>query len=273
VHVVATFSILRDLVRQVGGDRLHVEGLVGANADAHSYQGRPQDVRAVAQAQVVVSNGLGFEAWLPRLLEAAKFGGRHAVASDGVEPLYVRAHGVETRVPDPHCWQDVTGARRYVANIVAALTQVEALDARVIRSRASDFDARLATLDDWVKDQIRAVPEGRRKVITDHDAFEYFARAYGVQFVSVRKVTPETEATAKHVASLVAMVREHRVRALFMENMTNPALIAQIAGDAGGFLGDTLYSDALSSPDGPAATYEAMMRHNVTALVAGMLRN
>jgi zinc/manganese transport system substrate-binding protein len=269
--VVASFSILHDMVAEVCGRRAAVRSLVGANGDTHNYQARPTDARAIGTASLLVSNGLGFEPWLPHLIEAAAFKGRHVVASAGIAPLMRSAGAAET--PDPHCWQDVAFARRYVANIAEGLAAVDPANAEDYGARAAAFDRRLAALDAWIRASIAAVPADKRRVITDHDAFAYFGRAYGVEFLPLRGRIPESEPPARRIAELIAQLRQHKVRALFFENMGNPALIEQIARDSGAVVGAKLYSDALSEPDGPAPTYEAMMRHNVTALLAGMQRN
>jgi zinc/manganese transport system substrate-binding protein len=272
--VVATFSILGDLVAQVAGDRVDLAVLVGANTDAHTYQPRPTDARTLAAAQAMVSNGLGLEGWIDRLAEAAPFKGRLIVATTGVPTLEAPSLGYgHTPGPDPHCWQDVGRVRRYVANIAAGLIEADPANAAHYRERARSYDQRLAELDLWIKAEIAKVPAGQRKAITGHDSFRYFTEAYGVQFEAPRGYNTNSEPSARDVAALIRLVREQKIKALFVENMTNPGLIEQIARESGAVVGPRLYSDALSAPGGAAPTYEAMMRHNVTALVAGMLKN
>jgi zinc/manganese transport system substrate-binding protein len=275
LRTVATFSILGNLVAEVAGDMAEVAVLVGADIDAHTYQPRPTDARSLAEARVLVSNGLGFEGWIDRLAKAAPFKGRAIVATADVPTLeaaptpgHNHAHG-----PDPHCWQDVGRVRQYVTNIAKGLAEADPANAAHYRDRADAFDKRLAELDSWVKQEIAKVPAEKRKAITGHDSFRYFAAAYGVQFKSPRGYNTGSEPSAKDVAVLIRQVRDQGIKALFVENMTNPGLIDQVARESGGIVGPRLYSDALSGPDGPAPTYEKMMRHNVTALVAGMLKN
>ena len=268
LKTVATFSILGDFVREVGGDQVDLVTLVGPDADAHTYQPKPTDARTLATAQAMVSNGLGFEGWIDRLAEAAPFKGRPVVATAGVPTLEAPPRG-----PDPHCWQDVGRTRRYVANIAAGLAEADPANADHYRKRAQSYDQRLADLDLWIKAEIAKVPIEQRKAITGHDSFHYFAEAYGVQFQAPRGYNTNSEPSARDVAALIRLVREQKIKALFVENMTNPGLVEQIARESGAVVGPRLYSDALSAPGGPAATYEAMMRHNVTALVAGMLKN
>jgi zinc/manganese transport system substrate-binding protein len=175
--------------------------------------------------------------------------------------------------PDPHCWQDVGRVRRYVDNIVDGLAAIDADNTAFYRERGQAYDKRLAGLDQWIKTAIGEVPAAQRRAITAHDSFRYFTAAYGVQFFAPRGFTTESEPSARDVATLIRQVREQKIKALFVENMSNPGLIDQIARESGAVVGPRLYSDALSAPGGPAPTYEAMMRHNVTALVAGMLKN
>lgn len=262
IKVVSTFSILGDFATEVGGDRIEGTVIVGPDTDAHTYQPTPSDARRLAGAQAMVSNGLGFEGWLDRLAEAAGFKGRRIVASAGVPATH-----------DPHCWQDVSYARRYVATIADGLAVADSANAAFYRDRAAAYDRTLAALDTWIRAEIAKVPPAQRRVITSHNAFQYFARAYGVQFEAARGYNTDSEPTGRDIAGLIRDVRAHHVKALFVENLTNPALIDQIARDSGAHIGPQLYSDALSGPNGPAPTYEAMMRYNVTALVAGMMKN
>ncbi len=272
-RVVATFSILGDLVFEVAGDRVDLAILVGPDTDAHTYQPRPLDARTLATAQALVSNGLGFEGWIDRLAKAAPFTGRPVLATKAVPTLEVVSTAGSDRARDPHCWQDVGRTRRYVANIAEGLMTADAANAAYFRDRAQAYDLRLAALDAWIRAEIAKVPSAQRKAITGHDSFRYFAQAYGVQFEAPRGYNTESEPSARDVANLIRLVRQQKIKALFVENMTNPTLVQEIARESGGVVGPRLYSDALSAPSGPAATYEAMMRHNVTALVAGMLKN
>jgi zinc/manganese transport system substrate-binding protein len=277
IKAVATFSILGDLVSEVAGDKVALSVLVGADMDAHAYQPRPSDARTVAEARLLVSNGLGFEGWIDRLAKAAPFKGRAVVASTGVATLaagaghapgHSHAHG-----PDPHCWQDVQRVRTYVANIAKGFVDADPANAAHYKERAAQADRRLVELDAWVKAEIAKVPADKRRAITGHDSFRYFSAAYGVKFQSPRGYNTSSEPSARDVALLIREAREQRIKALFVENMTNPGLVDQIARESGAIVGPRLYTDALSGPDGPAPTYEKMMRHNVTALVAGMLKN
>ncbi len=283
--VIATFTILGDLVANVGGDRIALTTIVGPDLDTHAYQPTPADARTMTAARLLVINGLGFESWADRLARSASFTGTRVVATDGLGNALTRAEEddkpVGTRrpmrapraVPDPHAWQDVAGARLYVRNIAAGLTIADPANAAYYRERAIAYDRRLAELDDWVRGQIATIAPDKRKVITGHDAFQYFARAYGVEFRAPVGISTDEQPSARDVAALVRQIRAEGIKAIFLENMSNPRLIEQITREAGAAVGPTLYVDALSAPGGVASTYEAMMRHNVPALVAGMRAN
>lgn len=274
--IVASFSILGDLVGQVGGDRVAVRTIAGPDVDAHEFQPRPSDAVALRDAAVLVSNGLGFDPWFDRLARAAGGSARRVVASDGIEPLGMEAHAHDhgaierrrghsvgpRRVADPHAWQDVRLTRRYVANIAAGLGEAA--------TGATAYAARLDALDAWIRAQIATVPETRRIVLTGHDAFGYFAAAYGVRFVAPQGLSTAAEPSAAAVGRLIRQIRAENITAVFIENATSPALLSRVAAEAGVAIRGRLYADALSPPDGPAPTYEAMMRHNVTQIVAAM---
>jgi zinc/manganese transport system substrate-binding protein len=280
LKVVATFSILADMVANVGGDRVEMSVLVGPDADAHTYQPTPAEARVLAASQVLVLNGLGFEGWIDRLAAAAPFRGRRIVASEGVTPLTAKAGGhhhghshAAKPVQDPHCWQDLACGQRYVANIGAGLAAADPSNAVAYRERAEAYARKLAELDAWVRAQIATVPVAKRRAITGHDSFGYFARAYGVEFRAPAGINTQSEPSAREVANLIAQIRREGIRAVFMENMTNPVMIQQVARDAGAVVGPTLYVDALSKVGGPADSYEKMFRHNVLALVTAMAAN
>lgn len=278
--VVTSFTILADFVAQIGGDRVELVTLVAPDKDAHTYQPGAGDSRTLAGAQVFVTNGQGFEPWADRLAGAAPFRGRRIVATSAVprerhladQHHHGHSHG-KGGGSDPHMWQDVALARRYVAAIAHGLAEADTSGAEGYRQRADSYDKRLAELDAWVRESIASVPAAKRRVITGHDAFRYFARAYGVTFRAPQGVSTAQEASARDVANLIQQIRREGIRAIFVENMSSPKLIEQIAREAGGVVGPALHVDALSPPGGPADSYEKLFRHNVTALVAGMMKN
>lgn len=279
--VVASFTILADMLAEIGGDRLAVRSIAGPDADAHHFQPRPSDVALLREAVLAVQNGLGFDPWFARMVRASGWRGRLLTVTDGIRPRLTAAHahghghghgqGQGRQVPDPHCWQDVSYARHYARAIARALAEVDPAYARHYAERAAAYDARLATLDAWIRDRIATVPPPRRVVVTSHEAFGYFAAAYGVRFLSPAGVGGAAEPSAQQVARLIRQIREEGVSALFLENMSNPATLRRIAAETGAVIGGRLYADSLSPPDGPAPTYIAMMRHNVDLLVPTML--
>jgi zinc/manganese transport system substrate-binding protein len=264
LNVVASFSILGDFVRNVGGDRVNVTTLVGPDSDAHVYVPAPADAKKVADAKLVFVNGLGFEGWLSRLLKSA--GGKASVvtATSRIAPL---KRGSDA---DPHAWQSVANARIYVANIRDALVAAAPADADAFKSRASTYLADLDALEREVRAAIAAIPENRRKVISTHSAFGYFAAAYGVEFIAPLGVSTESAASARDIAGIITQIRAARIPAVFLENITDPRLMGRIAAETGARVGGTLYSDSLTGEKGDSPTYIAMVRHNIKALTSAL---
>lgn len=267
LEVVTSFSILGDLLRQVGGERVRVTALVGPGEDAHGYQPRPSDARRVKGAALVVANGLGFDPWLERLARSAGYQGEIVIASQGIRPLEVT--GEDHDGPDPHTWQDVAQARRYVATLAAALSAADPAGAATYTNQAARFDATLAALDEDIRQAIAKLPPQRRLVVTSHDAFGYFARAYGLRFLAPVGLSSNAEPTASGVAALIRQIREVRAPAIFLENISDPRLLERIRRESGARIGGTLYSDALA-PAPPADTYVGMMRENLRVLMAAL---
>jgi zinc/manganese transport system substrate-binding protein len=268
IKAVATFSILGDMVHQVGGDRVDVVTLVGPDQDVHVYEPTPRDVRALAGADVLVINGLGFDQWLPRAIQAAHFNGRPVVASAGIAPRQIQ-EGAEART-DPHAWQSLVNGKIYVENIRQGLSAADPDNAPAYAANAARYTAELQALDTDIRARLAALPAGRRRIITSHDAFGYFGAEYGLAFIAPEGISTDSEPSAQDVARIIRQIRADQIPAVFLENIADHRLIDQIAHETGAKAGGTLYSDALSPPDGPAATYLAMMRHNANALLAAL---
>jgi len=270
VKVVASFSIIGDMVHQVGGDNITLTTLVGPDGDAHMYQPTPADAKAIASADLVIVNGLGLEGWIGKLITSSGYTGDIVPAIRDVKPLSFSGEGL---AQDPHAWQDVANAKRYVATIRDALATADPAHANDYRVNAARYTSELDALDGWVKSEIARVPVNSRKVITSHDAFQYYGKAYGVEFIAPLGLSTDSEASARDIAALIDQIRKAHVRALFLENMTDGRLMRQLETDGGAHIGGTLYSDALSTAGGPAPDYMAMMRQNTAALINGMLKN
>ena len=314
IPVVATFSILGDMVERVGGDHVDVTTLVGPNGDAHVYQPTPQAARAVSEAEMLVVNGLQFEGWLDRLIEASEFDGRRVVATAGIEPIAfdgahdhghgheehahedghdhahedhahaeeaghdhdheeqaeAAGHGHDHGAFDPHAWQSLDNAVSYVDTITAALAEADPENAATFYENRADYVAEIEALDAEIREIVSGLPEDRRIVVTSHDAFQYFARDYGLTFLSPQGISTESEASAQDVARLIETIRDQGVSAVFFENIADTRLLERIADETGATIGGTLYPGALSEPDGPAPTYLDMMRHNATTLAQAL---
>ncbi|MBB5752802.1 metal ABC transporter substrate-binding protein [Prosthecomicrobium pneumaticum] len=298
--VVASFSILGDLVHQIAGDDVDLTVLVGPDGDAHTYEPTPADAKALGAADVVVVNGLGLEGFMPRLLSASGFKGREIVASEGVTPRlftpeeaaheeaeeaeaghdhadhdhdhdHDAAHAGHDHGPqDPHAWQSLSNGVIYARNILAGLSAADPDHAAEYKTRADALIATMETLDKTLKAEFAAIPEERRRIVTSHDAFGYFGQAYGIEFIAPQGMSTESEASAADVAAIVRQIRDEHISALFVENITDPRLIEQIARETGLKAGGELFSDALSPPSGPAATYIAMFENNSKKLLAAL---
>jgi zinc/manganese transport system substrate-binding protein len=265
LNVVASFSILGDLVRNVGGDRANVTTLVGPDGDAHVYAPTPADARKIADAKLVIVNGFGLEGWLPRLVQSA--GGKASIvtATAGIAPLTLGSDA------DPHAWQSVANAKTYVGNIRDALVAADPASGQVFRANADAYLAKLDTLDGEVRAAVVQIPQTRRKVISTHRAFGYFAAAYGVEFIAPIGVSTESEASARDIAGIITQVRAAKIPAVFLENVSDPRLIRRISAETGAKVGGTLYSDSLTAEKGDAPTYIDMVRHNIKALTSALV--
>lgn len=323
VRVVATFSILGDMAARIGGGHIALTTLVGPDGDTHVYQPTPADARAVSEADVLIVNGLEFEGWLERLVEASDFGGSRVVATTGIDAIAYeegeedyhgehghddnhsddhaegkdhdhseehahdddhdhgndddQAHGEEHGHDhhdhgafDPHAWQSLPGAVIYADNITAALAKADPANAVAFYENRAAYVAEIEALHAEIRAMMEALPESRRTVVTSHDAFQYFGRDYGLTFLAPQGLSTESEASAKDVAQLIGQMRAEGISAVFVENVADRRLLEQIAGETGATIGGTLYPGALSGPDGPAATYLDMMRHNATTLAAAL---
>jgi zinc/manganese transport system substrate-binding protein len=264
LQVVASFSILGDFVSNVGGDRVAVTTLVGADGDVHVYTPTPADVRTVSGARLLVVNGFGLEGWLPRLTQAAGSKATIVTATSGIAPLKTGSDA------DPHAWQSVANAQKYVVNIRDALVAADPADADVFRQNARSYLARLEALDAEVRQAVGQIPQSRRKVISTHDAFGYFAARYGVEFIAPIGVSTEAEPSARDVAGIIAQVRTTHIPAVFLERIGDPRLIRRISEETGAKVGGTLYSDSLTGEKGDAPTYIDMVRHNIRTLTSAL---
>jgi zinc/manganese transport system substrate-binding protein len=264
LNVVASFSILGDFVRNVGGDRVDVTTLVGPDSDVHVYTPAPSDAKRIADAKLVIVNGLGLEGWLPRLVQSAGSKAQVVTVSAGIAPLKLGS------AADPHAWQSVPNARIYVSDIANALAAADPDDAEFFRARAKAYLDKLEALDREVREAVAKIPPERRKVISTHDAFGYFAAEYGVQFVAPLGVSTETEPSARDIAAIIGQIKTQKIPAVFLENISDDRLIRRIAAETGAKVGGTLISDGLTGEKGLAPTYIDMVRHNIKALTSAL---
>ncbi|KAA8726182.1 metal ABC transporter substrate-binding protein [Ewingella americana] len=268
VTAVASFSILGDIVHQVGGDHVKVNSLVGPDGDPHSFEPSPQDSKEINASDVVFVSGLGLEGWIDRLVSASGYKGKVVTASEGVKSSQMVDDGKE--ITDPHAWNSMANGVIYATNVMNALIAADPEDADYFRKRGGAYIEQLKKLDEWAKTEFASIPQEKRKVLTSHDAFGYFGREYNVTFMAPVGFSTEAEASASGVASLIKQIKEEKVKTYFIENQTDPRLVKQIAAATGAQAGGELYPEALSGPKGPATTYEKAFKHNVETIVASM---
>jgi len=264
MKVAASFSILGDMVKQVGGDRVDVVTFVGPNGDAHVYEPTPADAKALSESKILFINGLGLEGWMTRLENSSGFKGKVVTASTGVNPRKMVED--EKTITDPHAWQSLANGKIYAANIRDALIAADPAGKATYEANAKKFIDGMTAMEANVKAAVAKMPPERRKIITTHDAFGYFCSAYGMEFIAPEGVSTESEASAQDVAKIITQIKKEHIPAVFLENVTDSRLLDQIASETGAKIGGTLYSDALSAPDGPAGNYLDMFRNNIDML-------
>lgn len=274
IDVVASFSILADITRQIGAERVRVYALVGNNADAHVYQPTPADAKIISRARLVIVNGLGFEGWIDRLIKSSGYRGRILVASNGVKTLALahedKGHHNHHGDIDPHAWQDPVNALRYADNIATALGETDPEGKAFYQHNAERYKRDIRALDNQLRKTFSAIASEKRKLVTSHAAFGYFGRAYGLYFISPVGLSTDAEVSAAHIGNIIQLIRRERIPAVFMENISDPRLLERIRTESGATIGGTLYADALSGRDGPAATYLDMMRYNSKSIAKAL---
>ena len=264
INVVASFSILGDFAKNVGGDRVNVTTLVGPNGDVHVYTPAPAEAKKIADAKLVIINGLGLEGWLPRLVQSSGSKAAIVTATTGVAPRRLGSGA------DPHAWQSIVNAKIYVASIRDALIAADHAGAPAYRANADAYLVKLDALDREVREAVAQIPQARRKVISTHDAFGYFADAYGIAFIAPQGVSTESEPSARDIAAIITQIKTGKIPAVFLENVSDPRLMRRISAETGARIGGTLYSDSLTAEKGDAPTYIDMVRHNIKALTSAL---
>ncbi|MBN8534020.1 MAG: zinc ABC transporter substrate-binding protein [Rhizobiales bacterium] len=275
--VVASFSILADLGKEIGGDRIEVKSLVGPNADAHVYRATPQDAKLVREADVLIVNGLGFDGFVPRLIRSSGSKARVITVTNGLKPIekpksggHDHGHSHDHGKHDPHAWQSIEAARTFVANIRDGLIAADPSGEAIFRANTERYLAELDKVRGEIVAMLASIPKDDRLAIANHDAFRYFTRDFGIRIEGARGLSTEAEPSAKDIARIVRIAKERKAKAVFLENIADPRIAAQLAKETGAKLGGVLYSDALTDEKGPAPTYLAMMRHNARTLVEAL---
>lgn len=279
ITVVCTTTMIADLARQIAGDKATVVGIMKPGEDPHVYEVRPRDAQAIASGDVVLLNGLHLEATLSHIIDnnARKDATVARLAeSPSISPLGKQDDGgaaASGGAPDPHCWFDVNYFKVYAQAAGDALAAADPTNADHYRQRTAAYVKQLDELDAWVRQQIAAIPRDRRVLITSHDAFAYYGRAYEINVFAVIGISTEQQPRPQDIAQLEATVRDQGVKALFIETSVSNTLndmVRKVAAATGAKIGGTLYSDSLGPEDSPAATYIDMVRHNTTTIVQAL---
>lgn len=269
LKVVASFSILADIVKEVGGERIELYTLVGANTNPHHFEATPDAIKIMRDADLVIVNGISFESWMGRLVVSSGYSGPLIVAARNVTPLNIN----DKLEQDPHAWQSVQIVQAYVNNIRDALIEADRRNSARYKDNAESYLRKLEALENWIHQQIKSVPDEKRLAVVPHGSFEYMSRYYGIRFLSLSSAASTETPAADRVAKIIDQMRRDQVRAVFTENAADNAMAVQLQSEPGAFAAGMLYADSLSAPNGPAPNYIAMMRYNVTKLVEGMQRN
>ena len=268
IKVVTSFSVLDDLIRQIGGNRVEVKALVGPNQDAHSFSPNPKDAISVKNADLVVMNGLGFDAWSERLIKSSGYKGEIVIATKGVEPIK-SSEGGHSSV-DPHAFQDIKNVKLYVSNICDALIKLDPKSQALFEANKTRYIQELDSLDGEIKSAYASIPKEQRRVVTSHDALGYYGKAYNIVFLAPNGLSNEVEPNAKKISMLIRQIKADNIKAVFVENLKNNRVIEQISKETNVTIGGPLFSDALSNGP-PAGTYIDMMRNN-TKLISQALK-
>ncbi len=274
--VVTSFSILADLVKVIGGSHVEVTSLVGPNADAHVFDPTPADAKRLADAKLVVINGLGFEGWMDRLIKSSGYRGSVTVASRGVKTIQEAAgHGHQhghshSHAADPHAWQNPLNVKQYVQNIRLALAAAKPAAAQEFEQRAQAYSRDLDALDQSIRERLKPIPVAQRRIVTSHDAFGYFAAAYNVKFYPLQGLSTGSEPSAADVVRIIDQIKKNKVTAIFVENISDARVLERITKESGARIGGTLYADALSEPSTAVDTYLKLIEHNAATIIKGL---
>lgn len=266
LKVVASFSVIGDMISNIAGDKIDLSVIVGANQDAHVFEPRPKDLKMLSDADLLILNGFGFESWLEKLVAASGFKGKKIIASNGITPIFYDGNTTGQKLPDPHAWHSLPNGQHYVENIMVGLKDIDAQNADFYETQGKSYIQKIKELDNEMKEAFKQIPGEKRVVITSHDAFEYLGKEYGIKFISPLGVSTEAEVLPKQIESILTRIKKENIKAIFAEATTDKRLIEQIACQSGITLGGQLFSDALSDPKESGGTYLGMVKSNLEAL-------
>lgn len=265
--VVATASMIADMARELGGDRIAVECIVPIGGDPHIYQPTPGDARMVHEADLILKNGLTFEGWLNELIENSGTEANVVTVTQGIKPIESQVYQNAT---DPHAWMDAFLAQTYIKNIKESLLSLDPEGRQYYQQKYDRYSHRLKELDQYITESIEKIPENQRILITSHDAFQYYGRRYGLRLESVLGTSTDAEIQTSDIFHLNKVIKETGVSAVFIESTINPKVLQQIASDNKIKIGGKLYSDSIGDEKSPGATYYDMLKHNTDVIFAAL---
>ncbi len=264
LRAVSTITIINDIVKNIGGDKVDAVSICGVGVDPHTYHPKPSDPRLVSECDIVFINGLGLEHWMEEMIRNA--GGKQKVvtATTGITPMTDEKGFGD---PDPHAWFNVEHVKTYARNIADGIISIDPENRNYYELNLRDYSIRLDSLNEFARAEIAKIPENQRVLITSHDAFRYFGKAYGLQVKGLQGISTEAKVRTEDFKSLIDLIKERQLKAVFVETSVNPKLLEQISLETGARVGGSLYSDSIGNEGTEEGTYIGAVKHNVNTIV------
>lgn len=269
-NILTTTSVLRDMAQHIAPDHCRVETIVPRGMDPHIYEPTPSDIDLVLASDLIFMNGLRLEGWLDKIISNAGRHGKKVIVTEGITPITSLEY---ESAPDPHAWMDLSLGLTYLKNMRKALVELMPRHADEIQQKYDTYIREMRDVHEWTREQIQSIPAENRVLITSHDAFQYFGRAYGMELHAALGLSTDADVKTGDVLNITRLLESSAIPAIFIESTINPKLLEQIASDYNVVIGGELYADALSSQNGPAGTYLDLFRHNVNTITQALTRS
>lgn len=263
IKTVSTISIINDMVKNIGGDKVETHLICAIGTDPHSYIPKPSDPREISKSDIVFNNGIGLEHWIEQMIRNAGGDRPVIIVSEGITPIRDEA-GFED--PDPHAWFDLENAQVYAKNIASGLIAIDPENESYYQANLERYLSELDEAHNWAKQQISEIPQVARVLITSHDAFRYFGKTYGLEVHGLQGISTESKPRTEDVKNIIDLIKEKNLKAVFIETTVNPALLQQITNETGAVIGGTLYSDSIGEPGSDGETFINAFKSNVSKI-------